>query len=119
MNIVVGSGRRARFLYGKNSLVQLPVTYFTLTVHGQAVPFSTRKGVFNRVNYFPVSRYRHLFSNYIGNDKHPEEFDKKILFMASIVKVCGPGKNRNFTKIILILRAKYISIRASIPANTT
>lgn len=97
IDIVVGSGRKGQsFLSWKNnSLVQLPITYFTPETTWSSSPgFNPRKPVFNRVI---TSRCLECHSTYFqktsDEKKHPEEFDKvNIIYGIDCEKCHGPAK---------------------------
>jgi hypothetical protein len=96
-DISVGSGKKGQsFLSWKNnSLIQLPVTYFTPDSTWSSSPgFNPRKIVFNRV---VTSRCLECHSTYFqkvsDEKKHPEEFDRKnIIYRVDCEKCHGPGK---------------------------
>ena len=96
-DIVVGSGKKGQsYLSWKyNSLIQLPVTYFTPESTWSSSPgFNPQKIVFNRV---VTSRCLECHSTYFqtisAKDKHPEEFDKNnILYGVDCERCHGPGK---------------------------
>jgi len=97
IDIVVGSGKKGQsFLSWKNnSLVQLPVTYFTPESTWTSSPgFHPRKIAFNRV---VTSRCLECHGTYFqtisAKGKHPEEFDKRnIIYGIDCEKCHGPGK---------------------------
>jgi len=97
IDIVVGSGRKGQsFLSWKNnSLVQLPVTYFTPESTWSSSPgFSPQKIAFNRV---VTSRCLECHNTYFktisSEDKHPEEYDhSQIIYGISCEKCHGPAK---------------------------
>ena len=115
IDIVVGSGKKGQsFLSWKyNSLVQLPVTYFTPDSTWSSSPgFQPHKIAFNRV---VTSRCLECHGTYFqtisAKDKHPEEFDKKnIIYGVDCEKCHGPGKEHvNFHQNNPgIKEAKYI-----------
>jgi hypothetical protein len=97
IDIVVGSGRKGQsFLsWKRNSLVQLPVTYFTPESTWSTSPgFNPGKPAFNRVI---TSRCLECHSTWFqktsDDKKHPEEFDKlKIVYGVDCEKCHGPAK---------------------------
>ena len=97
IDIVVGSGRKGQsFLSWKhNSLIQLPVTYFTPDSAWSTSPgFNPGRIVFNRV---VTSRCLECHSTYFEKtspeEKHPEEFDRThIIYGIDCEKCHGPGK---------------------------
>jgi len=122
IDIVVGSGRKGQsFLSWKNnSLVQLPVTYFTPESTWSSSPgFNPHKPLFNRVI---TSRCLECHSTYFqktsSENNHPEEFDKThIIYGIDCEKCHGPAKDHvNFhTKIPGDTSAKYILNPAGLP----
>ncbi len=114
-DITVGSGKKGQsyLSWKNNSLIQMPVTYFTPESTWTSSPgFHPRKIVFNRV---VTSRCLECHSTYFqkmsDEDKHPEEFDKKnIIYGIDCEKCHGPGKEHvNFhTTNPEVKEAKYI-----------
>ena len=111
IDIVVGSGRKGQsFLsWKRNSLVQLPITYFTPESTWSGSPgFSPRKPAFNRVI---TSRCLECHSTYFqktsDEKKHPEEFDKlQIIYGIDCEKCHGPAK-------------KHVEYHATNPGEST
>ena len=122
IEIVVGSGKKGQsFLSWKNnSLVQLPVTYFTPESTWTSSPgFHPRKIAFNRV---VTSRclecHATFFQTISPKDKHPEEFDKKnIIYGIDCEKCHGSGQEHvNFhSNNPDIKQAKYIVNTGNLP----
>lgn len=97
IDMVVGSGRKGQsFLSWKNnSLVQLPVTYFTPESTWSSSPgFSPRKPAFNRViTSRCLECHSTWFQKMSEEKKHPEEFDKvHIIYGVDCEKCHGPAK---------------------------
>jgi len=97
IDIVVGSGKKGQsYLSWKhNSLVQLPVTYFTPESTWTSSPgFQARKIAFNRV---VTSRCLECHGTYFEitspKGQHPETFDRKnIVYGVDCERCHGPGK---------------------------
>jgi hypothetical protein len=114
-DITVGSGKKGQsyLSWKNNSLIQMPVTYFTPDSTWSSSPgFNPRRIVFNRV---VTSRCLECHSTYFqkmsDEKKHPEEFDKKnIIYGIDCEKCHGPGKEHvNFhTNNPEANEAKYI-----------
>lgn len=96
-DITIGSGKKGQsyLSWKNNSLIQMPVTYFTPESTWSSSPgFHPQKIAFNRVI---TSRCLECHSTYFktisGKDKHPEEFDKKnIIYGIDCEKCHGPAK---------------------------
>lgn len=114
-DITVGSGKKGQsyLSWKNNSLIQMPVTYFTPDSTWSSSPgFHPRKIVFNRV---VTSRCLECHSTYFqtisAKDKHPEEFDKKnIIYGVDCERCHGLGKEHvSFhTNNPDVKQAKYI-----------
>lgn len=96
-DIVVGSGKKGQsFLsWKKNSLIQMPITYFTPENTWSTSPgFSSRNVAFNRV---VTSRCLECHSTYFERTSaegiHPEQFNQqKIIYAITCEKCHGPAK---------------------------
>ncbi|MFZ1528776.1 MAG: multiheme c-type cytochrome [Ferruginibacter sp.] len=114
-DITVGSAKKGQsyLSWKNNSLIQMPVTYFTPESTWSSSPgFSPQKITFNRV---VTSRCLECHSTYFklssAEGKHPEEFDRaKIMYAVDCEKCHGPAKEHvNFhTKNPEEKEAKYI-----------
>jgi Cytochrome c554 and c-prime len=114
-DITIGSGKKGQsyLSWRNNSLIQMPVTYFTPdSVWSSSPGFDPRKIVFNRV---VTSRCLECHNTYFqtisAKGKNPEEFDKKnIIYGIDCEKCHGPGKEHvNFhTENPGAKEAKYI-----------
>ncbi len=96
-DITVGSAKKGQsyLSWKNNSLIQMPVTYFTPENRWSSSPgFSPQKISFNRV---VTSRCLECHSTYFkvtsAEGKHPEEFDRaKIMYAIDCEKCHGPGR---------------------------
>lgn len=96
-DITVGSGKKGQsyLSWKNNSLIQMPVTYFTPESTWTGSPgFNPNQIAFNRV---VTSRCLECHSTYFETtslkEKHPEEFDKKnIIYGIDCEKCHGPAK---------------------------
>ncbi|HEV8286824.1 MAG TPA: multiheme c-type cytochrome [Chitinophagaceae bacterium] len=114
-DIVIGSGKKGQsyLSWKRQSLIQMPITYFTPTNSWSISPgFSTATVAFNRV---VTSRCLECHSTFVqktsSEEKHPEEFDQsKIIYGISCEKCHGPGKEhvKFHSENPSITQAKYI-----------
>jgi len=121
-DITIGSGKKGQsyLSWKNNSLIQMPVTFFTPESTWSSSPgFNPQKIAFNRV---VTSRCLECHSTYFQTispeEKHPEEFDKKsILYGIDCEKCHGPAKEHiNFhVQNPEIKQAKYIVNTGKLP----
>jgi Cytochrome c554 and c-prime len=114
-DIVIGSGKKGQsyLSWKKNSLIQMPVTYFTPESTWSSSPgFNPRRIEFNRVITSRCLECHSTFFQKIADEtKHPEEFDRKnIVYGVDCEKCHGPArKHVDFhTTTPDIKDAKYI-----------
>lgn len=97
IDIVVGSGRKGQsYLFWKrNSLVQLPVTYFVADSAWSTSPgFNPIRPVFNRViTSRCLECHSTFFEKTSAEDKHPEEFDRnQVIYGVDCERCHGPAR---------------------------